>query len=750
MNSIRPAHPRTGSPLNGSRLHRAQWLFGALILSIAMPACADIFNVNSSGDAGQDPATTNKCAAQGDTAHCTLRAAITYGNAHAGAHTINIGVPLITVVNGGLTQLRAPFTVNGNHATINGNNHGCFDLTDSGTVNVGHSDGATGSQLLNLVIGNCSGAGISANGHNYVFTGNYIGVNTTGLVAMPNVGDGISVSASHVYPDTSTNHLLNLYNSFPIQPIDASQINAFSSNLATALASLEPVLISNNVISGNGGNGITIFSQNIAAVTVSGNMIGTDFTGNAAIPNVGNGVYMVGSSFGNLIGPDNVISGNSANGIRIDAGSVFLPNFIMGNRIGLSATLPNVHIGNALSGIVTNTRPDTSVASANPSGTSLVIGPANVIADNKGANNNGFPDTLGGDSAGILITGVSNSVKVLGNTIGLAEFPVGTALNSAAFGNKGDGIIVTIGGNSIGGGNIIAANARHGIVVSGSGTASTRITGNSIGVSPAFAGNLTLGNGVDGIHIDAASATTIGGPNGTDANTIAANKRNGIKLRNGGGDQHGWSNLFQRNLAFHNAVTTTGIDIDLERPENGVDGPHSEFPPNYANRDQAPAQICPGIGSSGACIGSNAPSSSGGFTTLQWSLDTHGPANFRLEFFAINASTTTAASTMTFLGEQLVTTDVTGKPSNSAVCSAGRCTAKVSGVTIGNRVVMTVTDITPLTNTPAGGGGWQAQLKCFIGNNGIILPTCTTNDTSEYSNAVAVQVSDIIFKSGFE
>ncbi len=717
---------------------------------MAMPACADIFNVNTGTDVGQDPAVTNACADLGNHAQCSLRAAITIGNARAGIHTINISVPLITVVNGGLPQLRAPFTVNGNHATINGNGHGCLDLTDSGTPAVGHSNGATGSSLLNLVIGNCNGSGISANGHNYIFTGNYIGVNTTGLVAMPNTGHGISVSASHVYPDTSSNFLLNLYNGFPVQPVDASQINAFSNNLATALASLDPVLISNNVIAGNSLNGIEIFSQNLAAVTVSGNMIGTDFTGNVAIPNGGDGVHLVGATFGNLIGPGNVISGNGANGIHVESGAVFLPNFIMGNRIGLSATLPNAHIGNALSGIVTDTKPDTSVASFNPSLTSLVIGPANLIADNQGANNNAFPDTLSGDNAGILITGASNSVKVIGNTIGLAEFPTGTALNSVAYGNKGDGIIVTTSGNSIGGGNIIAANARHGIVVRGSGTASTGITGNSIGVSPAFAGNLTLGNGVDGIHIDAASSTTVGGPSGSDANTIAANKRNGIKLRNGGGDQNGWSNLFQRNRSFHNAVTTTGIDIDLERPENGVDGPHSEFAPNYANRDQAPAQICLGTEGSGPCSGSTAPSTSGGTTTLKWALDSHGPANFRLEFFAINAATTMAASSMTFLGEQLVSTDATGKPANGGACAAGRCIATLTGVAVGSRIVMTTTDITPLTDTPAGGGGWQAQLKCFIGNNGIILSACKTNDTSEYSNGALVQASDIIFKSGFE
>lgn len=744
MRIARERHHRASAPPFG----RVHWLAALALYAAATSASADVYTVNVGTDAGQDPAITDHCAALGDTSHCTLRAAIAIGNTRSGSHTINIGVPVITIVNGSLTQMRAPFIVNGNHATIDGNGRGCFDLIDSGTAAIGHADGASGSKLLNLVIGNCNGAGISANGHDYVFSGNFIGVNAAGVAAMPNSGSGISVSASHVYPDTSTNFLLNLYQQFPVQPVDASGINAFSNNLATALASLHPVVISNNVISGNGQNGIEIFSENLAAVTVSGNMIGTDVSGNLAIPNGADGVHLVGSTFGNLIGPGNVISGNGANGIRVDAGSVFLPNFIMGNRIGLSATLQGVHIGNALSGIVADTKPDTDPTSFNPSSTALVIGPANVISDNDGANNNAFPDTLGDDSAGVVITGSSNGVKVLYNTIGLAEFPSGTPLNSTAYGNAGDGIIVTATGNSISS-NVVAANARHGVVVRGSSTASTHIVGNSIGVSPAFAGNMALGNGVDGVHINAASATTIGGPAASDANTIAANKRNGIKLRNGGGDQNGWSNLFQRNRVFGNAKALAGIDIDLEHPENAADGPHSEIPANYANRDQAPAQICAGTEVSGVCAGSTPPTSNGGMT-LQWTISTHGVADFRMEFFAVDAVATTAATSMAFLGEQLVTTTAAGLPANSAACAGGRCTATFGGVAPGKRIVMTATDVTPLTDTPAGGSGWQAMLKCFAGNNGIILAACTANDTSEYSNAVAVVGNDRIFKSGFE
>ena len=96
---------------------------------------------------------------------------------------------------------------------------------------------------------------------------------------------------------------------------------------------------------------------------------------------------------------------------------------------------------------------------------------------------------------------------------------------------------------------------------------------------------------IDAQHIDAASATTVGGAADADANFIAGNKRNGIKLRNGG-DQNGWSNLFQRNRVYANAKALPGVDIDLEHSENAADSTHSEFPFNYANRDQSTPQIC--------------------------------------------------------------------------------------------------------------------------------------------------------------
>ena len=106
-------------------------------------------------------------------------------------------------------------------------------------------------------------------------------------------------------------------------------------------------------------------------------MIGTDVTGNIAVPNGQSGVRFVGSPFANVIGPENVISGNAAYGIDMAAGKVALPNFIMGNRIGLSRDQPGRRrAATRLSGITTDTAPEDAPAHFNPSFISLIIGPA--------------------------------------------------------------------------------------------------------------------------------------------------------------------------------------------------------------------------------------------------------------------------------------------------------------------------------------------------------------------------------------
>jgi trimeric autotransporter adhesin len=710
----------------------------AVVLSLLdAPAMAAVFAVTSGGDAPYPPVGNTPCSDA--PASCTLRAAIVEGNKKAGPHTITFAVPKVTLANGGGLALQAPFIITGNPALrtiIDGGGLPCFSVSDASSAL--NPKGANGTIISFLSIQHCNGDAISANGHGFKFLSNFIGTDVTGLSASAttaNTGHGISVSSSRVYVAIDSAGKINtflkdVYTSFPFPLPDISlpdvsgQINKFSTNLVTALAALtDPVIITGNVISNNGQNGIEIFSQNLAAVIVADNLIGTDSAGAFALPNGKSGVHFVGSPFGNLIGPGNVISGNKEHGIRVDSGSVLLPNFILGNRIGLG-NVASAKVGNGLSGLsVADAKPSSEATGYNATSLAVVIA-SNLIGGNKGANNTD-PDTLGADEGGIVVTGTSAGVKIIANTVGLGEFPAGTPV--AGFGNAGDGIIVTTSGIQIGGpgagdGNIVAGNARHGVVVKLSSTVDTSILGNSIGVHPKLAGNLTLGNGADGIHIDAASATTVGGPGATDRNIIAANKRHGIALRNGG-TANGWSNLFQRNALYHN----TQLGIDLDHPRNAVDDPsHDPYPANYPNLDQNQPVIC--TSAAGACAGYSAPSSNGGSTKLDWTLVAKPSATYRLELFKIDTSAVSTATSMTFVAEQTATSDSKGQLNG---CSSGRCTSTFAGNAAGGYLVMTATDITPVI-VGSGNPSWLKILKCFVLNN------CTTNNTSELSNVAQV------------
>ncbi len=98
-----------------------------------------------------------------------------------------------------------------------------------------------------------------------------------------------------------------------------------------------------NVISGNGLGGVYVGFAGSAGNKVAGNLIGTNAAGTASVPNNLNGVY-VDNAPNNLIGPNNVISGNDGNGVQVRGlGSTrdrIFQNFIGINAAG-TAVLPN-------------------------------------------------------------------------------------------------------------------------------------------------------------------------------------------------------------------------------------------------------------------------------------------------------------------------------------------------------------------------------------------------------------------------
>jgi hypothetical protein len=173
-----------------------------------------------------------------------------------------------------------------------------------------------------------------------VVSGNYIGVDATGATALPNHDDGVDIFLG-------------------------------SDNLIGGDAPGK-----RNVISGNVEDGVRIIHRATGNV-VSGNYIGVDASGVAAIPNNRHGVYITEDARNNVIGGNtegerNVISGNGHAGVWIggDLSEITSGNTVLGNYIGL------------LADGVTSLSNERNGVHISSNGRDNTIGPGNMIAHN--------------------------------------------------------------------------------------------------------------------------------------------------------------------------------------------------------------------------------------------------------------------------------------------------------------------------------------------------------------------------------
>lgn len=428
-----------------------------------------------------------------------------------------------------------------NNFVVQGNYIGTNLAGDAGLGNSGYgvrSDsiaaqiGGPNAGEGNVISGNGGAfdAGVFLEGDGNIVQGNIVGLNAAGTAAIPNPGNGFTVSGqtNTFGGDTvaernvisgnggigiriffSSNNTIqgNYIGTSSDGTVDLGNggIGVFSFGTGNTIGG--PNAGEGNVISGNGGVGVSMNE-----VVLQGNIIGLNAAGTAAIGNDGGGASVSTGTFGGDTAAErNVISGNGGTGIEIFGNNQSL----QGNYIGLDATGVNT-IGNTGSGVVI-------------SADDVLIGGLNAGEEN----------FIGGNQVtGVLVNG--NNARLQGNAIGLnTNFePAGNSVNGVTVAAVNN---VDIGGVTAAHRNLISSNGESGIFVQDNST-DVSILGNYIGtddtgtVIPLGLGGVTTGNGLSGsftndyagIVARSSSSVQIGNFDGTGANLIAGNIGPGI------------------------------------------------------------------------------------------------------------------------------------------------------------------------------------------------------------------------------
>jgi len=388
------------------------------------------------------------------------------------------------------------------------------DFSSAGTL-FGFTLNASNSTMRGLVInGVVNGYGITINSPHCIIEGCFIGTDASGLVSKPNAyGIGIGSNNNRIggsapsvrnlisgnsaggiasflssgaagniiqgnYIGTNKNGVTSLSNGFGIDLYDANSNVIGGTGVGDG-----------NLISGSDGSGILIrgslpLNNNI----IQGNLIGTNASGTAAIPNGFAGIYIEGATANNNIiggvttGARNIISGNLSAGVYLtsDASN----NTIQGNYIGTNSS-GTAGIANQGGGILVSN-------SANNIIGGTIASAKNVIASNffngillQGAN------TSGNIIQGNYIGTAANGTTALGNSLGAVRIDAGAANN-------------IIGGITAGAGNILANStdlSGYGVGITGAGSVSNPILGNHIFNN----GQLGIDLGADGVTLNDAN-----------------------------------------------------------------------------------------------------------------------------------------------------------------------------------------------------------------------------------------------------
>lgn len=558
-------------------------------------------------------------------------------------------------------------------------------LVDQGNGDAGVSIDSTGDTLIggttaadrNLISGNEGYGGISsyADTGTVTISGNCIGADATGDTAIPNNHNGI-----------------NLY-------------QAGANTIIGGDSTQE-----RNIISGNDDDGIGSDDSSVGDIT--GNYIGVDVDGVAALGNGGNGIYVDSNSSvsdigGVTSGKRNVVSGNGGSGIILSSGTSGVT--VSGNYVGLGAD-GVTDLGNTEYGV--STQGDNTIGGT-------IAGARNVISGN-GAN---------GISA--------DSSTVIGNYIGLSADGTSSVSNgSASLANVNLANDNQFGGTSANARNYIASNGTvNGISISGttpfggSSTGDNVVQGNCIGTNSDCEVEAGFGVGAGLIVGFDTFNNVIGGAANGAGNTIAGNSEGIILLSLSSGGFHPLNNSILGNSIYSNdgglvsgLINLEGIGIDLLEtpnfgsfPELGVtanDGSDADSGPNdYLN--------FPVLNSSSADAGS---------LDVSFDLDipdsNSGVTGYRVEFFANDTGDSSGnGEGQIYLGHA----DVAGDVSNHSET----ITLDPGVITTGDYdISATVTEIDGSTD----GFGATSEFSAFLNDQSVIQPL--DNDADGVNDAI--------------
>ncbi len=311
-----------------------------------------------------------------------------------------------------------------------------------------------------------------------------------------------------------------------------------------------------NTISDNGDSGVDISTGNgtndnpANSNVVEANYIGTNAKGTVALPNGTNGVSIHGCNDNTIGGTTavalNVISGNKNDGVYIGessyTGTFSSGNLVAGNDIGTEAGGES-SLGNGATGLAIDGSNDNVVG-----GTTAAA--RNIISGNlaNGSSN---------EAGGVYISDGSQGNVVEGDYIGT------DATGQSAIGNTGLGVAIdssngnTVGGTTLGAGNVISDNASVGVkltntAASSGGVNQNVVEGNDIGTNATA--SAALGRQGYGVIIDYGSdGNTVGGTTAPARNIISGNQDSGVVLYTGANGVAVNNNVVEGNYIGTNA-----------------------------------------------------------------------------------------------------------------------------------------------------------------------------------------------------